>query len=379
MTKLGAGMYRSEDGGATWTFINRYISRPFYYIHVAISPLNDKDMYHYNINFGRSTDGGKTFVATGRGWRWWRRWRRWRQPASTAPAGQRHALLARDVARPAQQEALLHRQRRRPELTHDDGANSLRFNNINVTQYYDVAADMREPYWVCGGLQDAGSSCGPSATRATAIYTSDWFNPCGGDGYHAAIDPRTGASSIPSRNRTSGGNVVRRTRDAAGQSIRPNKGVTSRTTTHTSRRRWRSGRRTELGRGAASASARQRGGGGRRRWRWRRRRRRTRRDDGRVPLQLDHAAHPVAEQSADAVHRRRTTSSEHATAATTGGSSSPDLTKNDPERTMRKSGGLTPDENPGGGAEFHGTIITVVESPVSRGESGSAPTTATCR
>ena len=53
-------------------------------------------------------------------------------------------------------------------LTHDDGETSLRFNNINVTQYYDVAADMREPYYVCGGLQDAGSSCGPSATRANA-------------------------------------------------------------------------------------------------------------------------------------------------------------------------------------------------------------------
>ena len=31
-------------------------------------------------------------------------------------------------------------------LTHDDGESSLRFNNINVTQYYDVAADNREPY-----------------------------------------------------------------------------------------------------------------------------------------------------------------------------------------------------------------------------------------
>src|SRR6185436_8649083 len=31
MTKLGAGMYRSEDGGATWVFLDRNISRPFYY------------------------------------------------------------------------------------------------------------------------------------------------------------------------------------------------------------------------------------------------------------------------------------------------------------------------------------------------------------
>ena len=46
---------------------------------------------------------------------------------------------------------------------------------------------------------------------------------------------------------------------------------------------------------------------------------------------------------------------------------SPDLSKNDPERTIRKSGGLTPDENPGGGAEYHATIITMSESPIEPG------------
>ena len=30
-------------------------------------------------------------------------------------------------------------------LTHDDGETYLRFENLNVTQYYDVAADMRDP------------------------------------------------------------------------------------------------------------------------------------------------------------------------------------------------------------------------------------------
>ena len=114
MTKIGAGIYRSEDGGETWTFMNRYNRRPFYYNHVAISPFNDKETFHYNISFDRSTDGGKTFIADRprRRRRWRRRWRRTRR--RTAPAGQRHALLARHLARPAQQEALLDRQRRRP-------------------------------------------------------------------------------------------------------------------------------------------------------------------------------------------------------------------------------------------------------------------------
>ena len=34
MTRLGTGMYRSEDGGATWQYVNRYNSRPFYFSHI---------------------------------------------------------------------------------------------------------------------------------------------------------------------------------------------------------------------------------------------------------------------------------------------------------------------------------------------------------
>ena len=31
MTKLGSGIYRSEDGGASWNYMNRMNNRPFYY------------------------------------------------------------------------------------------------------------------------------------------------------------------------------------------------------------------------------------------------------------------------------------------------------------------------------------------------------------
>lgn len=55
-------------------------------------------------------------------------------------------------------------------LTHDGGQTWLLFKNINVTQYYMLAVDMRDPYYVCGGLQDAGTSCGPSLTRSRGIY-----------------------------------------------------------------------------------------------------------------------------------------------------------------------------------------------------------------
>jgi hypothetical protein len=46
---------------------------------------------------------------------------------------------------------------------------------------------------------------------------------------------------------------------------------------------------------------------------------------------------------------------------------SPDLTKNDPEKTKNITGGLTSDVEPGGGAEHYGTIVTIGESPARPG------------
>src|SRR5258705_5407428 len=67
MQKLGAAIYGRKEGAKRWLYRNRNNRRPFYYNHIAISPFSDKETYHYNISFDRTTDGGKTFVAAGRG------------------------------------------------------------------------------------------------------------------------------------------------------------------------------------------------------------------------------------------------------------------------------------------------------------------------
>ena len=322
MTKLGAGMYRSEDGGATWTFLDRNISRPFYYMHVQISPLDDKYIFSYNINYRRSMDGGKTWVGTG------------------APGGGHcyHAMWLD----PHNKGRYYTGSDGGLNLTHDDGVSSLRYNNINVTQYYDVAADNREPYWVCGGLQDAGSSCGPSATRAQAIYTSDWLNLSGGDGYHAEIDPEDWrivyTESQPDVN---GGNVGRQNMETMErQGTRPNKNNISNWTQYIT---------PEMEELAFKNN-------------W-----------GRQPQQMGPLRFNWSTPLLLSPNNNKTLyiGSNHLLVSTDRGNTwriaSPDLSKNDPERTIRRSGGLTPDEDPGGGAEYHGTIITMSESAIEPG------------
>jgi photosystem II stability/assembly factor-like uncharacterized protein len=372
MTKIGAGIYRSEDGGETWTFMNRYNRRPFYYNHVAISPHNDKETFHYNISFDRSTDGGKTLVGAGRGGGGFGGGAAAAQPALTTPvppSGMHcwHAIWLD----PHNKKRFWVGSDGGLALTHDDGETYLRFENLNMTQYYDVAADMRDPYWVCGGLQDAGSSCGPSATRATGIYTSDWVNTSGGDGYHAAMDPTDHRTVYTeSQPGTSGGNVVRTdlvTRQS--QSIRPRKGVNivnydDYITPEIEKRQkdlnWGEqppppppGQRgAGGGRGGGGGGG---GGGGRGatmgafRWNWS------------TPFIMS-----------EFNPRTLYLGSNHLFKTTDRGDTwrivSPDLTKNITERILRKSGGLTPDEDPGGGAEFYGTIVTIAESPLVQGE-----------
>jgi photosystem II stability/assembly factor-like uncharacterized protein len=368
MSKIGAGIYRSEDGGETWTFMNRYNRRPFYYNHVAISPFNDKETYHYNISFDRSSDGGKTLVPTGRGGGGGGGGGG-NQP-STAPAGSGMHCWHAIWLDPHNKKRFWIGSDGGIALTHDDGETYLRFENLNVTQYYDVAVDNREPYWVCGGLQDAGSSCGPSATRATAIYTSDWVNTSGGDGYHAAMDPDDNRTVYTeSQPATSGGNIVRFDR-ATGQStsIRPRKGVnivnySDYITPEIEKRQkdlnWGEappppppGQRGG-GRGGFGGGGGGRGGQGATmgafRWNWS------------TPFILSEFNPKTLYVGANHVFKTSDRGDNWRVI-------SPDLTKNDIEKTLRKSGGLTPDEDPGGGAEFYGTIVTVMESSLSQGE-----------
>jgi len=167
MTKLGSGIYRSEDGGESWIYMNRTNVRPFYYSHIYINPSDDQLIYYLATNMMYSEDGGKTLkTMSGLHPDFHTMW--------LDPHNKNRFYVGQDGG---------------ASLTHDHGSTWILFDNLCVTQFYAVSADMRDPYYVYGGMQDNGTWAGPSMSRQEAIFTDFWFNIGGGDGFHTQNDP----------------------------------------------------------------------------------------------------------------------------------------------------------------------------------------------
>lgn len=169
MTRLGSGVYRSSDGGETWTFLNRHSVRPFFFSQIRINPTNDQDVYVLDVNLWVSKDGGRTLAMGARSFGY-----------------DFHALWLD----PNQHDRYYLGQDKGLFVTHDHGRTFHFFDNLPVAQYYAIGVDMRDPYVIYGGTQDNGSWGVASFTRdAFGIRNDDTWKMHWGDGMHAASDP----------------------------------------------------------------------------------------------------------------------------------------------------------------------------------------------
>ncbi|HEV7837620.1 MAG TPA: hypothetical protein VGO75_06070, partial [Gemmatimonadaceae bacterium] len=178
--KSPSGIYRSDDAGNTWRLAFRNEppaagggglgdARPFYYSQIRVDPRNPDRIYWMSSIFRVSDDAGKTYrrgalsVHTD----WHAMW--------IDPNDPDHFILGDDGG---------------IVVTYDRGGTYDFINTFPIGQFYAVSYGMEKPYKVCGGLQDNGSWCGPSRAKNRAgITNADWFNVGGGDGFYSAIDP----------------------------------------------------------------------------------------------------------------------------------------------------------------------------------------------
>ncbi len=168
-----AGLYRSDDGGATWVLAGndaRITSRAWYFGQITVNPSDPDDVFIPNVALMRSTDAGKTFNIV-RG----------------APGGDDYHQLWIDPKDPA-----------RMILGSDQGVtisvNGARtwtsWYNQPTGQFYHVITDNAFPYYVYGAQQDSGSMAVASRSDHGVIDGRDWFAPGGGESGYIAPDPR---------------------------------------------------------------------------------------------------------------------------------------------------------------------------------------------
>ena len=163
-----SGVFRSDDGGKTWTFMSNQNQRPTYFSQIRVDPVNDQKLFVGGNPGQMSLDGGKTWQGlTGSHTDYHAFWINPKDPRVVA-VGHDGGL----------------------DISNDGGFTWDYHNDIAVGQFYQVSADMRRPYYVCGGLQDNNAWCGPSAVRSTTgPVNTDWFTVSGGDGFYTRQDP----------------------------------------------------------------------------------------------------------------------------------------------------------------------------------------------
>ena len=164
------GVFRSDDGGETWTRMSGLNPRPFYFSQIRVDPSNDQKVYVLGFSLHVSENGGRS----------------WREDRSKNIHPDLHAL-AIDPRRP---QRLVLGTDGGPYQSYNGGASWAHLNTMAAGEFYRISVDSSTPYRICGGLQDNLNWMGPSRTRSKeGITNADWTNIEGGDGFYCVFDP----------------------------------------------------------------------------------------------------------------------------------------------------------------------------------------------
>jgi len=178
----GATIYRSDNGGATWTqvsgltpdqksFMERHSATyGWVFGQIRVDPNNENTIYTMGIQLNQSTDGGKTFK-------------------SLRGMHVDHHGLWID---PANSDYLLNVQDGGVAISYDKGKNwKTPIEELPLAQFYNVAYDFSTPFRVFGSIQDHHSWFGAvNLSRGRdRVPATEFKNILGAEGSTHAINP----------------------------------------------------------------------------------------------------------------------------------------------------------------------------------------------
>lgn len=165
------GLYRSEDGGATWSKINderKLRQRAWYYTRLYADTQDADGLYVLNVRYHKSTDGGKSFET------------------ANAPHGDHHDLW---IA-PEDNQRMIMADDGGAQVSLDGGASWSTYHNQPTAQYYRVTTDNSFPYRIYVAQQDNSTQRVKHRSDGGSISESDWEETAGGESAHIAVDPK---------------------------------------------------------------------------------------------------------------------------------------------------------------------------------------------
>lgn len=154
------GLYRSDDAGRTWRRLSsdRLIqTRSWYYMKVIADPKNENQVWVLNAPILRSIDGGSTFA--------------------TVPAthGDNHALWLD----PDAPQRIINGNDGGASISLDGGKSWSTQENQPTAQFYHVTVDDAFPYRLYSGQQDNSAVVIRSRSNGGSIGVRDWDNSAG--------------------------------------------------------------------------------------------------------------------------------------------------------------------------------------------------------
>jgi photosystem II stability/assembly factor-like uncharacterized protein len=170
--KKDAGIYRSDDAGESWQLVNsdhRIGGRGPGAMGIAVSPDNPDVIYVANTTTWKSSDAGKSFVGF-----------------KGAPGGDDYQRIWISTENPdiialtADQGAIVSVNR---------GATWSSWYNQPTAQFYHVTTDSRFPYWVYGAQQESGSAGTMSRSDYGEITFREWHSVGVFEYGYIAVDP----------------------------------------------------------------------------------------------------------------------------------------------------------------------------------------------